>query len=209
MRLVEQAARSYSVRNRRRKAARIVRFMDEHAVRSVLLVGTESADYDWSNIVERAVMEHAGWIVASGLGPDLDVPAPRVICDGRRLPFDDDSFDLVISNAVVEHVGSQHDQAAFVAEHHRVGRAFIITTPNLWYPVESHTRTVLRHWSARWRTARAEFTRLLSRRLFRAILPPGTAVEGWAASPTFTATHVCGPGCEGSSLAASSSARRA
>jgi hypothetical protein len=96
----------------------------------------------------------------------------------------------VLSNAVIEHVGGEVDQRAMVAEHCRVGRAWVITTPNRWFPVESHTSVLFKHWSPVWREQRREFTRLLSRREFTSMLPPGTRVLGHRWSPTFTALHV-------------------
>lgn len=67
--------------------------------------------------------------------------------DGRRLPFADGSFDWVHSSAVLEHVGSATDQAAFVSELHRVCRKGVFaTTPNRWFPVEFHTVLPLVHW---------------------------------------------------------------
>jgi len=70
-----------------------------------------------------------------------------VLADGRKLPFDDGSFDVVFSNAVLEHVGSREQQGAFLAELHRVSRrAVFITTPNRWYPIEFHSVLPLLHW---------------------------------------------------------------
>ncbi len=66
--------------------------------------------------------------------------------DDSRLPFEDQSFDLVFCNAVVEHVGSRDKQRAFVQEVLRLGKAVFLTTPNRWYPVELHTVTPLLHW---------------------------------------------------------------
>ena len=63
-----------------------------------------------------------------------------VLGDGRRMPFEDNSFDLVFSNAVIEHVGSLQQQERFLLESVRVARKHIfLTTPNRWYPVELHT----------------------------------------------------------------------
>jgi hypothetical protein len=62
------------------------------------------------------------------------------------LPFSDSAFDLVFSNAVVEHVGSRAEQRIFVEEVSRVARAFFITTPNRWFPVEHHTGLPLVHY---------------------------------------------------------------
>ena len=66
--------------------------------------------------------------------------------DGLALPFPDKSFDLVVSFAVIEHVGSRVQQKAFVMELYRVGKTCCITTPNRWYPLEFHTAVPLIHW---------------------------------------------------------------
>jgi len=66
--------------------------------------------------------------------------------DATSLPFPDDSFDIVHSNAVIEHVGDRDAQAAFVREALRVGRQVFLTTPNRWFPLELHTRLPLVHW---------------------------------------------------------------
>jgi Methyltransferase domain len=103
--------------------------------------------------------------------------------DGRALPFDDGAFDVVHSNAVVEHVGPREEQERFVAELTRVGRAGLVTTPNRWFPAESHTRVLLAHWLPRdqmlWTMSRlgriapdADWpVWLLSPRAFRGLFP--------------------------------------
>ena len=65
------------------------------------------------------------------------------------LPFEDSSFDVVYSNAVIEHVGGVEAQRHFVAEALRVAPRAFITTPNRWFPVEVHTRLPLVHWLPR------------------------------------------------------------
>lgn len=74
-----------------------------------------------------------------------------VRADGRDLPFEDGSFDVVHSNAVIEHVGPRPDQQRFAAELVRVARAGFVTTPNRWFPVEAHARPPLPfvHWLPR------------------------------------------------------------
>ena len=47
----------------------------------------------------------------------------------------DGTFDVVFSNAVIEHVGGEEEQLRFVAEALRVGRRAFITTPNRLFPV--------------------------------------------------------------------------
>lgn len=62
------------------------------------------------------------------------------------LPFDDESFDLVFSNAVIEHAGSREQQHGFLDEILRVGKRAFITTPNRRHPIEFHTVTPLLHY---------------------------------------------------------------
>ena len=80
----------------------------------------------------------------------------RRITAGQKLPFQDGEFDIVFSNAVLEHTGGDTAQRAFIRELCRVGRAFFITTPNRWFAIEHHTGLPLLHF--------------LPRRLFRFII---------------------------------------
>ena len=66
------------------------------------------------------------------------------------------TFDIVFSNAVIEHVGGRERQRRLVSEALRVGRRVFLTTPNRRFPIEVHTRLPLVHWlpDAVLRTAR-------------------------------------------------------
>ena len=75
--------------------------------------------------------------------------------DACDLPFEDGAFDVVFSNAVIEHVGGLERQRGFVSEAIRVGRRVFITTPNRLFPVEVHTRLPLVHWLPRAASDRA------------------------------------------------------
>ncbi|MBI1214683.1 MAG: methyltransferase domain-containing protein [Alphaproteobacteria bacterium] len=70
-----------------------------------------------------------------------------IYANGLDLPFPDNSFDVVHSGAVLEHVGSFENQVKFIAELSRVARKSVfMTTPNRWFPVEFHTILPLVHW---------------------------------------------------------------
>src|SRR5438105_12824303 len=63
--------------------------------------------------------------------------ATAVAFDGCALPFRDQTFDVVYSNAVIEHL-TPGQQQQFASEVQRVGRGWFIATPNRWFLVEAH-----------------------------------------------------------------------
>lgn len=69
-----------------------------------------------------------------------------VFGDGKGMDFSDDAFDIVFSNAVVEHTGQREEQKKFVREVVRVGRRAYITTPCYWFPVDAHTLIPFAHY---------------------------------------------------------------
>jgi SAM-dependent methyltransferase len=134
-------------------------------------------------------------VTAVSNDPNLDpvraaFPGVSVLtADALALPFGDSSVDVVHSNAVIEHVGSGDEQARFVAELVRVGRAGAISTPLREFPIDSHTNLPLLHWLPRpaflaslrrlGRLGPGEewVTWLLSRREFRRLIPPELEVR--------------------------------
>jgi len=63
-----------------------------------------------------------------------------------NLPFPDKSFDVVYSNAVIEHVGNYENQRKMASEIMRVGKSWFVATPNRWYPFEFHLRLPFVTW---------------------------------------------------------------
>jgi hypothetical protein len=78
--------------------------------------------------------------------------------DATQLPFPDNSFDIVFSNSVIEHVGDWERQEAFAREARRVARQLWIQTPARSFPIEAHLLALyiqylpkkLQHRIARW-----------------------------------------------------------
>jgi hypothetical protein len=72
-----------------------------------------------------------------------------LIADGRYLPFGDNTFEIVYSNSVIEHLGDFGDQRMFAAECRRVGSRYYIQTPNRRFIFEPHLITPFIHWMPR------------------------------------------------------------
>ena len=71
--------------------------------------------------------------------------------NGRELPFLDDTFDLIFSKQVLEHVNAT-DIEIFYAEENRVGKNGAIIfheLPHLFQPYDSHSRLFFAHWMPR------------------------------------------------------------
>ena len=152
MRLVD----AVSMRSRRRKLELFLDELQPTANTSVLDVGADERAFGEGdgcgtlNFFE----EHYPWperITALGVhdGAGFRARYPTigyVQGDACALPFADGEFDIIFSNAVIEHVGGRDRQRQLVAEALRVGRRAFITTPNRRFPIEVHTRLPLVHW---------------------------------------------------------------
>ena len=94
----------------------------------------------------------------------VDVVDNRLVRDGYAyrqvhgvdLPFSDASFDVVITNHVIEHVGDGAAQRRHLAEVHRVLRSDgvgYLAVPNRWMLTEPHFQLkFLSWWPRAWRT---------------------------------------------------------
>lgn len=145
--------------------------MRPHAGSRILDIGvSDEVDTGPTNLLER-LYPHRDRVVCAGISDGEAVKAayPGVqyvrVRPHHDLPFADGEFDLVYSNAVLEHVGSVERQAHFVREACRVGKRVFIVVPNRLFPVEVHTGIFLLHY--------------LPCRIFRRLLK-GTRFDFWA-----------------------------
>lgn len=59
--------------------------------------------------------------------------------DATSMPeFGENSFDLVFSNSVIEHLYTWENQQKMASEILRVGKRHFIQTPNIYFPIEAH-----------------------------------------------------------------------
>ena len=101
----------------------------------------------------------------------VDVVDQRQIREGFQffkvadssLPFEQESFDIVISNHVLEHVGSREDQLHHLSEIRRVlkkdGWGYL-AVPNRWTLIEPHFKLTMLSWLPRpWRSTYIRWAR--------------------------------------------------
>ena len=145
-----------SLRSRKRKLRLLLDELQPTAATSVLDVGADELAFGEGdgcatlNFLEE-MYPWPGRITALGLQDGMGFRSryPHISYvqgDACALPFEDGEFDIVFSNAVIEHVGGRARQRLFVSEALRVGRRVFLTTPNRRFPIEVHTRLPLVHW---------------------------------------------------------------
>jgi SAM-dependent methyltransferase len=137
--------------SREKKASKIIALLGPDVLRSshrILEIGCGSG------VIASALAEAGGGRLEVDA---VDVVDNRVKLDGyrfqlvdsARLPFEDGRFDVVISNYVIEHVGTAAEQATHLQEIGRVladsGVAYL-GIPNKWRLVEPHYKLPLLSW---------------------------------------------------------------
>ena len=144
-----------SVKARKKMYDKLAATVPLDGLESVLDVGvTADRKNDASNFFEKLFPypekvtalsnQDASWM------EDMYSGLQFVQADALDMPFENDTYDLVFSGAVIEHVGNKENQRKFIAECVRVAKRYVfITTPNRYYPIELHTVFPLIHWLPR------------------------------------------------------------
>ena len=99
--------------------------------------------------------------------PDYQITTS--IGDGCSLEYENNSYDILFSNSVIEHVGGWDKQQAFAREARRVGSRIWVQTPALECPLEPHFLAPFVHW----------MPIFVRRRILRWLTP-----WGWIEKPT-------------------------
>lgn len=115
-----------------------------------------------------------------------------VVCAaGEALPFAPNSFDVMLSNEVLEHVQDDRAAAAEMVRALRPGGRAVIFCPNRWYPVETHGI----YWRGRYRFGNIPLVNYLPDTLRNRLAPHVRAYTGrglrrlFAGLPVRIVTH--------------------
>ncbi|MBN1950898.1 MAG: methyltransferase domain-containing protein [Bacteroidales bacterium] len=147
-------ANKISLYNRKRKWKTFLEVVRPEENTTILDVGfNDTVVFENDNFLERNYQYRKN-ITALGIEEPVNFnkqypEIKAVTYDGKIFPFADKEFDIVWSNAVLEHVGDFDRQLLFLKEIKRTGKRAFISTPNRLFPFEVHTLVLFLHWLPR------------------------------------------------------------
>ena len=145
--------RSLGSRLRARRLAHILQLVNGVAertgrVRVLDLGGTRTY---WGLLTHDFLLSHNVTVTLLNLPGELapiDDDVFRFVegdaCNAQR--FEDNEFDIVHSNSVIEHVGDWNRMRMFAREVRKLAPSYFVQTPNFWFPIEPHFMCPFFHW---------------------------------------------------------------
>jgi hypothetical protein len=133
---------------RRRRMAKFVAVLNPKRVDRILDVGGHPDFWANSKVESQITVLNIHPIELPGTNSRM----ATVVGDGTNLSYPANSFDVVFSNSVIEHLGTFERQERFAKECARVGKQLWIQTPAKSFPIEPHFLTPFIHYCPKsWR----------------------------------------------------------
>ena len=143
------------VLNMRKKIYNIVKnIINIPDMKNILLLGiTKDIEKSYSNYMEKRIIEEGSNVV---LLSNQEVKwienkydnIELIIKDVNNINFEENKFELVFSNALIEHIGNYDKQLNFINNCYKISSKYaVIITPNKNHPIEFHSITFLLHLS--------------------------------------------------------------
>ncbi|MEJ2412858.1 MAG: class I SAM-dependent methyltransferase [Anaerolineales bacterium] len=101
---------------------------------------------------------------------------------GEQLPFPENSFDLILSNEVIEHVADDRQAVQEMVRVLKVGGRIVLFCPNRWYPFETHGI----YWRGEYRFGNKLFVNYLPSGVRNRLAPHVRAYSSRALAELFT-----------------------
>lgn len=120
--------------------------------KNIIDIGTTPSLDDVQNIILSKIKNNENVTCLSNLNcKNIIKKYPNIkriiIGDARNNNLRSNTFDIVHSNATIEHVGSNQNQLLFIRECIRISKEYVfIQTPNRFYPIDFHTILPFIHW---------------------------------------------------------------
>jgi hypothetical protein len=143
---------SFSSKMRRRRIAHLQGLIERISARRgrVRVLDVGGTRHYWGVLPQGFLQQHKVQITVLNLPGEVkeadDATFRFVEGDGCDMPFADDSFDLVHSNSVIEHVGRWKQMMAFADQTRRMADNYYLQTPYFWFPIETHFLAPFYHW---------------------------------------------------------------
>ena len=102
---------------------------DFKLINKILDIGTSPVDNEYQNyLIHKYPYKRKITCVSNVKLNKIKQRYPEIKtlqCDGRKIPLKNNSFDIVISNATIEHVGNKRNQTKFIKEAVRLSKKLV------------------------------------------------------------------------------------
>jgi ubiquinone/menaquinone biosynthesis C-methylase UbiE len=125
-------------RLRRRRFERVCSLLQD-VPRPVRILDVGGTQHFWEAIGVAGVADFAVTLANLCRTKTTYSNLKSVVVDARTMGcFRDKEFDVVFSNSVIEHLGSLSEMQRMATEMRRIGKRYVLQTPNRYFPIEPH-----------------------------------------------------------------------